>query len=71
MGEVIGSIGSTAENGGWPCHLHFQISTEEPKGAQMPGVVSQAEHASALKIYPDPRCVLNVSGPTVPSFFSI
>lgn len=58
QGEVLAWIGNKEENGGWNPHLHFQLSVEEPKICDMPGVVSEKDRASALKIYPDPRLVL-------------
>ncbi len=57
-GELIGWIGSEEENGGWPPHVHFQLSRIRPQGHDMPGVVSPAERDQALKDYPDPRWVL-------------
>lgn len=49
---------SIAAAGGWPPHVHFQLSWEEPETHDMPGVVSNTQHASALRTYPDPRIVL-------------
>ena len=57
-GQLLGRIGSEAENGGWPPHLHFQLSKVEPIGCDLPGVVNREEHAQALIDYPDPRLVL-------------
>jgi len=57
-GKIIGWMGNTHENGGWPCHLHFQLSFDEPTTHDLPGVVSADEHATALQKYPDPRFVL-------------
>lgn len=57
-GEVIGWFGTEDENGGWPPHLHFQLSLDEPADGDLPGVVAPHEHASALKTYPDPKTVL-------------
>ncbi|OUW60638.1 MAG: hypothetical protein CBD58_04490 [bacterium TMED198] len=57
-GEIIAEIGNENENGGWPPHLHFQLSLLKPKTYDMPGVVSEAERDRALKIFPDPRNVL-------------
>jgi murein DD-endopeptidase MepM/ murein hydrolase activator NlpD len=59
-GEVIGWVGDNLENGGWPPHLHFQLSFLEPKVANMPGVVDDKDLEWALKTFPDPR---NVLGP--------
>lgn len=57
-GDVIGWIGGTGENGGWPPHLHFQLSRRRPDAADLPGVVAAADRARALELYPDPRLVL-------------
>jgi murein DD-endopeptidase MepM/ murein hydrolase activator NlpD len=57
-GERLGFIGSEHENGGWPPHLHFQLSLIEPQGCDLRGVVSGEERAQALKDFPDPRRVL-------------
>lgn len=57
-GETIGHFGDEKENGGWEPHLHFQLSTVEPKTHDLPGVVSNEERETALKKYPDPRLVL-------------
>tara|TARA_B100000900_G_scaffold416096_1_gene449050 strand:+ start:3493 stop:4074 length:582 start_codon:yes stop_codon:yes gene_type:complete len=59
-GEVICWMGDKHENGGWEPHLHFQLSIEEPKTHDMPGVVSPDQREEALAKYPDPR---NVLGP--------
>lgn len=57
-GDVIAWLGDETENGGWNPHLHFQLSYEQPKVCDMPGVVSDDQRAAALKTYPDPRLVL-------------
>lgn len=57
-GQRIGAVGSEKVNGGWAPHLHFQLSLEDPGEADMPGVVAEEEHESALETYPDPRLVL-------------
>ena len=57
-GEVVGRIGDRHENGGWPPHVHFQLSLVEPDTHDLPGVVASAQHAEALEVYPDPRMVL-------------
>ena len=41
----------------------LQLSLEEPRTHDMPGVVSDAQYACALEIYPDPRMCL---GPLYP-----
>ena len=57
-GDLLARIGNEQENGGWPPHLHFQLSLEEPETFDLPGVVEKSEIESALKIYPDPRIIL-------------
>ena len=58
LGQTIAWVGDKHENGGWNPHLHFQLSLVEPKVCDMPGVVSDRQHAEALRTYPDPRLVL-------------
>lgn len=57
-GDVIGWFGAATENGGWPPHLHLQLSREEPLNNDMPGVVAPADRMEARQIYPDPRRIL-------------
>ena len=57
-GEQLGWLGHDQENGGWPPHVHFQLSRTAPQGHDMPGVVSPEERMDALERYPDPRWVL-------------
>ena len=57
-GDVICWMGAPHENGGWEPHLHFQLSFQEPKTHDMPGVVAPNDREEALRIYPDPRLVL-------------
>ena len=57
-GELLGYLGSEGENGGWPPHVHFQLSLIKPEECDLPGVVSEKNHDIALKIFPDPRIVL-------------
>ncbi|WP_083750028.1 peptidoglycan DD-metalloendopeptidase family protein [Rhodohalobacter halophilus] len=57
-GAKVGELGNEQENGNWPPHLHYQISTKDPGEADMPGVVSNEEYDEALKLYPDPRIIL-------------
>ncbi|RPG71787.1 MAG: peptidase M23 [Euryarchaeota archaeon TMED248] len=57
-GYMIARIGDEHENGGWPPHLHFQLSLEEPETFDLPGVVAKEDIDSALTKYPDPRIIL-------------
>lgn len=60
-GEVIGSIGDTDVNGGWPPHLHFQIITDlfEESG-NFPGVARPSEREVWLAVSADPNLVLGI-----------
>lgn len=57
-GDLIGWLGNSNENGNWPPHLHYQISTKDPGEADMPGVVAEEEVDEAAAVYPDPRILL-------------
>lgn len=57
-GARLAEIGAETENGGWPPHLHLQLSLIEPDGCDLPGVVSGSERESALIKFPDPRLIL-------------
>ncbi len=57
-GDLLGWLGCPIENGGWAPHLHFQLSTEEPQGPDLPGVVRRSEREAARRRFPDPRQVL-------------
>lgn len=57
-GEIIGWLGDKHENGGWPPHLHFQLSWEKPITHDMPGTCTLSDRQISLLKYPDPRLVL-------------
>ena len=57
-GQRLGWLGAEHENGGWPPHLHFQLSLDRPTTHDMRGVVAPSERAAALRRHPDPRLVL-------------
>jgi murein DD-endopeptidase MepM/ murein hydrolase activator NlpD len=57
-GEVLGRLGADDENGGWPPHVHIQLSWERPATHDMPGVVTSSQREDALRRFPDPRLVL-------------
>lgn len=56
-GECLGRFGDESENGGWPPHVHFQLSIAAPDSHDMPGAVLVSDRASALAKYPDPQLV--------------
>jgi murein DD-endopeptidase MepM/ murein hydrolase activator NlpD len=57
-GAVLGHLGSPEENGGWPPHLHFQISLVAPTTHDLPGVCSEDTLEQSMCDFPDPRLVL-------------
>ena len=57
-GQVIATIGNEQETGGWPPHIHIQISLERPVDNDLPGVVKLCDRDDALKKYPDPRLIV-------------
>lgn len=58
-GKQIGIVGNSRENGGWPPHLHFQLSWIVPSTYDMPGVVTPDDFEVVTEsIYPDPRMIL-------------
>ena len=57
-GDLIAFIGDFSENGGWPPHVHFQLSLEAPYTHDMPGVVAMKDRHRSLLKYPDPRLLL-------------
>ena len=59
-GQEIGRIGEESENGGWPPHVHIQLSLKEPKKPDLPGVVTPENRNQALIDYPDPRNILGM-----------
>lgn len=62
-GDTLGYVGDRHENGGWNPHLHFQLSWLRPDTHDLPGAVTVADRAAALRVFPDPRRVL---GPLYP-----
>ena len=59
-GDILGTVGDALrrENGGWPPHIHFQVSMLRPKTHDLPGVVALADVARAKDAFPDPRLIL-------------
>ena len=59
-GQLIATIGDENENGGWPPHIHLQISLIEPIDNDLPGVVKLSDRDEALATYLDPRLILGL-----------
>ena len=57
-GQVFAWMGNSQENGGWPVHLHLQLSYEKPTNCDVPGVVSTEDLPQMLAKFPDPQLVL-------------
>ena len=60
-GDLLGWLGSKAENGGWNPHLHWQLSRLEPLEIDLPGAVSSRNRDLARKVFPDPTNLLRVA----------
>ena len=56
-GEQLAALGVEEENGGWPPHVHVQMSLEPPQECDLPGVVESSQRQKALDLYPDPRLI--------------
>ena len=57
-GEVLGWLGDASENGGWPPHVHVQLSWTDPGGADMPGACRPSEAWRLRALHPDPALIL-------------
>ena len=57
QGDVLAAMGDESENGGWPPHVHVQMTWEAPVDGDLPGVVCHQDRADALQRYPDPRLI--------------
>ena len=65
-GEVLGFLGAPSENGGWPSHVHFQLSLLPPPTHDMPGVVSRKVRAIPGGVQQRVRpCLLFFLSPTM------
>lgn len=60
-GDVVGRVGSIAENGGWPPHLHFQIITDLlGKRGDFIVVGPPSQRDLWLSLCPDPNLILQI-----------
>ncbi|KAA8491971.1 Ethanolamine-phosphate phospho-lyase [Porphyridium purpureum] len=73
-GALVGWIGDSTENGGWPSHVHLQITLDLldkfQTGGDFPGVCSARDRTVFLSICPDPTVLLrdylsNAFGPEI------
>lgn len=59
LGEPVGHFGDTAENGGWPPHLHFQLMFDmEGMSGDHPGACRLSEIERYRQNIPDPNLIL-------------
>jgi 4-aminobutyrate aminotransferase-like enzyme/Ser/Thr protein kinase RdoA (MazF antagonist) len=62
-GERLGRVGAMQENGGWPPHLHFQVTVDLlDRGTDFPGVALAAERGVWTELSPDPNLLLGLTG---------
>lgn len=60
-GEAFATLGGPHENGGWPPHLHFQLTLDLMElGTDFPGVCRPSRVAIWTKFCPDPNLVLQI-----------
>ena len=55
-------MGPPGENGGWPEHLHFQLSRVRPETHDMPGVVDPAQMITTRPDYFEHRECMHMLG---------
>jgi 4-aminobutyrate aminotransferase-like enzyme/Ser/Thr protein kinase RdoA (MazF antagonist) len=62
-GDVVGRLGTEAENGGWAPHLHLQLlTTDLGRGSDAHGVGTLAERDVWESVSPDPNLLLGLPG---------
>ncbi|HEY7057977.1 MAG TPA: aminotransferase class III-fold pyridoxal phosphate-dependent enzyme [Vicinamibacterales bacterium] len=60
-GAAIAALGTPAENGGWPPHLHFQIILDLlDLSTDFPGVCGASDEAIWRAFSPDPNAILRL-----------
>ncbi len=66
-GQRLGEIGTQAENGEWPPHLHLQIITDLLElDTNFPGVAAPSERDVFLSLSPDPYLLLGIPDAAFP-----
>jgi 4-aminobutyrate aminotransferase-like enzyme/Ser/Thr protein kinase RdoA (MazF antagonist) len=67
-GEEFAHVGTTAENGGWAPHLHFQIILDLlDLGADFPGVAYASQLTVWTSLSPDPNLLLGIPADRFPA----
>ena len=61
-GDIVGYLGDVHENGGWPPHLHLQVSGVDASSNPVfwPGVVDAEGWDLWQRLYPNPACLLGL-----------
>lgn len=66
-GEILAVLGTSAENGGWPPHLHLQLITDLlDLGSDFPGVCRWSQRAVWQQFAPDPNVLAGVPAERFP-----
>ena len=67
-GQEFARVGTSAENGGWAPHVHFQIILDLLElGADFPGVAYASQRAVWTSLSPDPNLLLGIPADRFPS----
>ncbi len=67
-GQVFANVGTAAENGGWPPHLHLQVIADLlEQNENFPGVAAASERAIWTSLCPNPNLLLGIPGNRFPS----
>ena len=67
-GTVVGRIGDTEVNGGWPPHLHFQLITDLLDGeGDFPGVARPSQRHVWRTLSPDPNLIARIPSALFPA----
>ncbi len=66
-GQAFARVGASAENGGWPPHLHFQIISDLlDLGTDFPGVARFSERQIWTSLSPDPNLLFGLPADRFP-----
>jgi 4-aminobutyrate aminotransferase-like enzyme/Ser/Thr protein kinase RdoA (MazF antagonist) len=67
-GQEFARVGTSAENGGWTPHVHFQIILDLlDLGADFPGVAYASQRAVWITLSPDPNVLLGIPADRFPA----
>lgn len=66
-GQALGAVAASAQNGGEPAHVHFQLALDLlDRGADFPHRVPAAERAAWAALSPDPNLILGIPDASFP-----